>query len=221
MVNNKMEYTRQDRIFNPENQKSKIHILGCGSTGSFICLNLAKMGFENIKIYDFDKVEEVNIPNQFFKRGDIGKQKVEAMETIIYDFTGIGVNGINAKVDGNTKFDLSIDDIFILCFDNIESRRIVYNLIKDYPIRMIDTRMGGEGYQIYTIDLSEDREREEYEKRLEDKTFEAPCGQKSIIYTILSLASETCNIVKKIDCRENYPKVIKREMKTYNIINDN
>ena len=71
-----MKFTRQERIFNPNNQLSKITIIGVGCTGSFITLNLAKLGFNNINIIDFDKVEEENIPNQFYREKDIGKPKV-------------------------------------------------------------------------------------------------------------------------------------------------
>ena len=43
-----------------------IHIIGCGATGSWVALMLAKMGISNITCWDFDKVEEHNLPNQFF-----------------------------------------------------------------------------------------------------------------------------------------------------------
>ena len=47
---------------------------------------------------------------------------------------------------------------------------------------------------------------------------ETGCGEKSIIYTVNSLASEVCNVVKKIDRKEAFPKILKRELKTYRFI---
>ena len=44
--------------------------------------------------------------------------------------------------------------------------------------------------------------------------------EKSIIYTILSIASEACNIVKKIEKKEKYPSNLKREMKVYTILHN-
>ena len=78
-----MDFTRQNRILNPDECYSNIHIIGAGSTGSFIALNLAKMGMKNIIVYDFDKVEEPNIPNQFYRIKDVGKYKVTALKQII------------------------------------------------------------------------------------------------------------------------------------------
>ena len=215
-----MEFTRQKNIFNPEEQNSKILILGVGSTGSFIALTLAKMGFNDITILDFDKIEKHNIPNQFYRINDIDKLKVNALKDIIKSFSNTNVKIENVKIDKNYNFDLDLNSIVVFCFDNMPIRKLVYNKIKDYPIKLIDTRMGGEGYQIYSIDLDDEEEKKFYEERLKATTKETVCGEKSIIYTILSLASETCQIVKNIDKKQEYPKILKREMKNYTILND-
>lgn len=213
-----MDYTRQTRIFNPENQKSKIRIIGVGCTGSFIALNLAKLGFDNIEVIDFDNVEAENIPNQFYREKDIGKPKVEALREIIKDFTGTEIIINNTKIDKDFIFYHELNEIIILCLDNMKTRKLIYKKVKDIPIMLIDTRMGGEGFQIYTADLTKDNERENLAKRLTASTMETPCGEKSVIYTILSIASETCNIVKMIDKDEAYPTTLKREMKTYKFL---
>ena len=75
------------------------------------------------------------------------------------------------------------------------------------------SKVGGVGYQIDVIDLNSDDERKFYEDLLKGETKEAPCGEKSVIYTILSLAAETCNICKQMDKIEPYVKILKREMK--------
>ena len=87
-----MDFQSQAQIYNPENQKTKIVVIGAGSTGSFLSLTLAKMGLTNIKVIDYDKVEEKNIPNQFFRTQDIGKYKIDALKEIINDFTGPSSN---------------------------------------------------------------------------------------------------------------------------------
>jgi molybdopterin/thiamine biosynthesis adenylyltransferase len=216
-----MEYTRQHDIFNPEEQKLKIQLIGCGSTGSFIALTLAKMGINNISVYDFDKVEAHNIPNQFYRLQDIGNLKVEALKDIIKDFTGIEISINAVKIEeGNMPLVLDLDTIIILAVDNMEIRKVIYNSIKEYPVKLIDTRMGGEGYQIYNIDLSNENQERIYEACLNAEIVEAPCGQKAIIYTILSIASEVCNLIKRIDKGEIVPQVIKRQMANYKILNN-
>ena len=215
-----MDFLRQTNIFNPKKQKSKIFILGAGSTGSFIVLTLAKMGFRNLNIIDFDKIESHNIPNQFYRIKDINNLKVNAIKEIVKSFSGTEIATEKIKIDKNHELDLDLNSIVVFCLDNIKTRQIVYNQIKDYPIKLIDTRMGGEGYQIYSIDLDNEEEKKFYEERLKTKTQDTVCGEKSIIYTILSIASETCQIIKNMDKGENYPKILKREMRTYKILND-
>ena len=217
-----INFSRQTSIFNPENQRKEIILIGAGSTGSFISLTLAKMGFNKIKVIDFDKVEEHNIPNQFYRLEDKDSLKVNALKEIVKDFSGNEIEVLNEEVKEDFNFEehINLETMVIFCLDNMESRKLIYEKIKDFPIHLIDTRMGGEGYQIYTIDLTNDEEKAEYEKRLEATTSNAPCGEKAIIYTILSIASETCNIIKKLDKAESYPKTIKREMGAYTILSN-
>jgi len=217
-----VSYIRQVGIFNPDNQRLNIHIIGCGSTGSFIALNLAKLGFNNIACYDFDLVEEHNIPNQFYRLSDINKLKVDALYEIIKDFTGTEINPVPKKItEEYSLIDfVDLNSLVILCTDNMESRKLIYEQLKDLPIGLIDTRLGGEGYQIYYIDLTNEEQKKTYEECLNAETVEAACGQKAIIYTILSIVSETCNLIKRLDKGENIPNVIKRQMQTYKILNN-
>lgn len=216
-----MEFTRQNRIYNPEKQNIEVTIIGAGSTGSFVGLNLAKMGIKNIKIIDFDKVEAHNIPNQFYRTLDINKPKVEALKEIIKDFTGLEIEAENIKVDEDYNLDLNMKSLFIFCVDNMEARKLIFNKLKDFPIKLIDTRFGGEGFSIHVVDLMNEDDIKDFEKSLSLSVKETGCGEKAIIYTILSLASEVCNIVKKIDKGEEYPKILRRELKTYRFISDN
>ncbi len=214
----KMEYTSQLKIYNPEKQRLKIIVIGVGSTGSFLALTLAKMGLKHIKVIDYDKVEAKNIPNQFYRSQDIGKYKVEALKEIIKDFTDTEIQIENVKIDESYSWDFDLNTLFIFCVDNMEGRQLIYKQIKDFPIKLIDTRFGGEGYSIHVVDLSNEEDREKYEKSLELKVMDTVCGEKGVIYTILNLASEVCNIVKKIDTDEDYVRILKREMKTYRFI---
>ena len=72
-------YHRQLDILDPKSMDVPVTIIGAGATGSFTALSLAKMGIRNITIYDFDTVEEHNLPNQFYRQCDLGKRKVEAL----------------------------------------------------------------------------------------------------------------------------------------------
>ena len=213
-----MDFQSQERIYDPTNQKINLIIIGAGSTGSFLSLTLAKMGLNNIKVIDFDKVEKKNIPNQFFRNKDIGKYKVDALSEIIKEFTGTEIQIENVKIEKDYNFDFDLNTIFIFCLDNMEGRSLIYEKIKDFPIKLIDTRFGSEGFSVQVVDLGEDSDKEKYEKSLDLTPLNTPCGEKGVIYSILSLASEVCNIVKKIDSDEDFVKILKREMKQYRFI---
>ena len=99
----------------------------------------------------------------------------------------------------------------------MEAREMLFEKIKDYPLKILDVRMGGEEYQIYSCDLSNLQDKDRFSKKLDIKTGNESCGEKSIIYNILSIVSESCNIIKMIDKKEPFPRVINRSMKDYNI----
>ena len=211
-------YRTQNRIFNPNEQKTDIIIIGVGSTGSFIALTLAKMGFNKITIIDFDKVEEHNLNGQFYKFSDIGEFKVNALKEIIKDFTDIEINAINTKVGKNYNFEINLNSLIIIAVDDIKTRKLIYENVKEMPILLLDCRFGGEGFSIHLIDLINDEHKKRFEKSLDLPTKETTCGEKSIIYTILSLTSEVCNIIKKIEKGEETINILRRELKTYKFI---
>lgn len=215
-----MNYMRQTDIFNPVNQEYKMVVLGAGSLGSFITLNLAKLGFSDITVYDFDKVELHNIPNQFYRMSDIGKLKVDALKEMVKDFCDVDIKIESEKVTSETQLPIDMNCIFILTFDTLEARKMIFDKLKDFSFRIIDARAGGEEYSIQTINTSIESELKIWEKSFDIIPTELPCGAKSIIYTNLSIASEVCNIVKKISNNEEYPRRMIRHMKNYTIINN-
>ena len=215
-----MEFARQINIYNPENSNLDVTIIGAGSTGGFTALNLAKMGIGKIKVIDFDIVEAHNLPNQFYRTQDINKPKVEALKEIIKDFTELEIGIENIEIKEDYDFDINLNSLVILCVDSIEARELIYDKIKDFPIKLIDTRFGGEGYSIHVVDLNNENEKLVFEKSLEGEIKETPCGEKGIIYTILSLASEVCFLVKSLDLNKPNPTVLRREMTQYRFIHD-
>ena len=220
MEEENISYEKQTDIFNPISQRVKIIVLGIGSLGSWVTLNLAKLGFNNISVYDFDIVEKGNISNQFFKLDNVGEYKVEALKKVVKEFTNIDIEIHNEKVDLSTKFQIDHDTIFVLTFDTLKERKMFFNLIKEIKCEVLDGRMGGEGYSIQVIDTFDDEDMKKWEKNLNIIPTTLPCGAKSICYTNLNVASEICNIIKKINNIEVYPKKLMRHMKNYLIIND-
>ena len=87
---------------------------------------------------------------------------------------------------------------------------------------VIDSRVGGEEYKLQSINLFNSEEIKEWEKSFDITPADLPCGAKSVGYTNLSVASEVCNIVKKINNGEKYPtRLIRNTLPHKNKYHDN
>ncbi len=213
-------FRRQLGLFDPSKQRFNLHIFGAGSVGSILTLGLAKLGFKEISVYDFDKIEKHNIPNQFFRYQDIGKYKVDSLKEIINDFSGIKINGINKKITKANVVDLvsskiDLDSLIVLSFDSLPARKIVFDSLEGFPNTLIDIRMGGANWEAYTIDLSNEEDCKAYKKTLAKKTVDLPCGMQSVLFTLLNIASEISNLIVKLNNKQPYMKVLKRSMNSY------
>ena len=117
-----MDYSKQNGHFRIDKiNHNRIAILGCGAIGSFTAMSLAKMGFLNFEIYDFDTVEEHNLPNQFFGWRDITHRKL--------DLTFTNMKDMNRDADINTGTIISNkttlkSEIVISCVDKMDVRKI-------------------------------------------------------------------------------------------------
>jgi len=214
-------YLRHKELFNPISSKFKIIVLGAGSLGSWITLNLSKMGFNDIIVYDYDKVEELNIGPQIYRPSDVGKFKVDALKEIIKSFSNIDIENKNEKVNKKTEFPMGLNNFYILVFDTLKERKMIFNMLKNICSGYVmDVRCGLEEYNIQTINLMNADEVQEWEKSFDIIPAELPCGMQAICYTNFSVTAEVCNIIKKINNNENYPKRLIRHMKSYRIINN-
>jgi hypothetical protein len=128
----------------------RVDVIGAGATGSRIVLSLAKLGIANIHVWDFDIVESHNIANQAFGRADIGKPKVEALQQLVKDQTGLTINIHNEKVDGTQE----LGDVVFVLTDTMASRKQIWEKGIRFKMRtklMIETRMGADEGRCYTI----------------------------------------------------------------------
>ena len=215
-----VDYLRQLDIFNPIKQKYRIVVLGAGSLGSFITLNIAKLGFNNIEVWDYDRVDDINIPNQFYRLKDIGKFKVDALKEIVKEFTDVDIKIKNEELTQKTKLYLDLNNIYILTFDTLKARRLVFEILKDVSCKVIDVRAGGEEFNIQVINTMRYDNIKKWDDSFNITPTDLPCSAKSIIYTNLIIAGEVCNLVKKINNDDKYPTKLIRHTKGYDIINN-
>jgi len=128
----------------------RIDVIGAGATGSRIAVSLAKLGVNNIHVWDFDKVEAHNIANQAYAICDIGRFKVDALHDLVRAQTGLTLNVHNEKVDGTQI----LGDVVFLLTDTMSSRRLIWDNSIRFKMRtklMIETRMGADQGRCYTV----------------------------------------------------------------------
>ena len=128
----------------------RVAIIGAGGIGSFFCDFLSRdiehdqfggMCKVDVTVYDFDVVEEKNLRHQNFTMFDIPAPKALVM-TERY--------GCTARADRFVEEDLYNHDMFIICADNPQARKIVYKHCKTYDKPFLDMRTEGEMIAILT-----------------------------------------------------------------------
>lgn len=168
----------------------KFVVIGAGATGSAIVNLLAKSGFEDIEVWDFDKVESHNISNQQYGIHHVGMPKVEALAEVVERDTGIKINPVNRRFSRGMK--LQGDCLFNLV-DSIPARQnIAKAALKGGFKIMIETRLGVRHGQVFTVPCEEDA-LSWWESTLPPKDAEvevSPCGTPmTILASVQMLAS--------------------------------
>lgn len=191
-----MDLSKSYDFFQPEKDKSKIHIIGCGSVGSTVAENLARCGLKNFVLWDFDTVEEHNIVNQMFRQQDVGRKKVEALKELLTEINPALSDTIKIKPEGwNGKL---LSGYIFLCVDNIELRREIVekHMNTPYVKAMFDFRTLLESAQHYAADWSDYKMKKDLLKSMqfshEEAAEETPvsaCGVTLGVATTVRLIS--------------------------------
>lgn len=150
-----MDLSKQLEFLNPaEFNNEEIHIIGTGAIGSTVAIQLARMGFENITLWDKDVVEAKNVCNQTFNQTQIGQPKVQALKNAIKEINP------NADVTALNRWwteDCVVTGYVFLCVDSIELRKkIVETYNGDEEVKaFFDFRMGLTDAQHYAATNTE------------------------------------------------------------------
>lgn len=202
-------FKNQSALVSDSVLRQPIYIIGLGSIGSFVALTLAKMGFIDLTGQDMDKVEDHNIPTQFFPAQSVGEYKALALADMVYSMSGTFIsNSIDAWTP-ETRYPVGTQAL-IVAVDDMDLRMAIWKAWgKKVPI-YIEARMGAQVARVYTINTSDEAECAFYESTLYPQSEAAPdrCAMKSIIYTVLGCAALITSQVKKALSIERYPTEI-------------
>ncbi len=174
------DYWRQLDVFSPQKFTTPITLIGGGAVGSYVALLLAKMGCNDITVYDFDKVETHNLPNQVFGPSDVGEKKVDALQKFIHHTSGITIKPFPKKF---TKGELK--GIVFVMVDTMAARKQIWESSVRYQLGvdlLVETRMGVDGGILYAVRPSFPSHVREYEETLySDKEVQPnPCTRRAI-----------------------------------------
>jgi molybdopterin/thiamine biosynthesis adenylyltransferase len=207
-----IDISRHRPIINPLAFDKPIHLIGVGATGSWIASILAKMGFSDIHLYDFDAVEEHNLANQNYTMEDLGKLKIEATrDKMVLANPEISVSTYEERVDANFEF----DGVVFLLVDTMAARHEIYDNCIRNRINvdlLIETRMSSDQGNVYTIDPKNYTLATNYRNTMnygDDVAEVSVCGTSiSVLPTALSVASQAIwQLIKWIN-NEDYDNEI-------------
>lgn len=129
-------------------ETAKIGIAGAGGLGSNCALNLVRVGFKNLTIADFDKVEPANLDRQFYFSDQLGMNKVEALKKNLKRINPeLNLKIINKKIEaGNIKEIFGGCDCVAECLDRADSKKmLVEGLLKMKKFTITASGLGGIG----------------------------------------------------------------------------
>ncbi|MDE5073249.1 MAG: ThiF family adenylyltransferase [Trichodesmium sp. St16_bin4-tuft] len=119
-------------------EECKVGIVGLGSGGSTVALELAKAGVSNFVLIDFDRLELGNIARHICGTGDLGRYKTNAVRDLLYGKNPfIKVQTAELDINENleqTKVLLKDCDLIIAATDNDRSRFNLNNIALEYKI---------------------------------------------------------------------------------------
>lgn len=172
-----MDYSRQKEVFDPTQFKLPVHVVGCGATGSWVAMLLAKLGVADIHLWDFDIVEEHNIPNQLFMLNDVGCPKASSTSRNCEAATGTLPFCTMEAVTGDTP----LTGVVFILTDTMKSRSDIYKkALKNNPHipLVIETRMGTESGRVYAFNPCDKKQTNAYAATLytDEDSVESACG---------------------------------------------
>ena len=173
-------YSRQKDIVPTDRlAECKATVIGVGAIGRQVALQLTAIGVPWLQLIDFDVVEESNLASQGYLENDIGRHKVNATADLCQTLNHhLEVHEIKERFGRSMK----IGNIVFCCVDQIETRRLIWDAVKDKVNFFCDGRMSAEVLRILTA--CDHKSRKYYPTTLftAQEAFVGPCTAKTTIY---------------------------------------
>ena len=183
----------------PLESLSTISVIGLGGIGSFLIQGLAMMGWHKVIGYDSDVIEDHNLSTTCYPLDETGNAKKDSAQGLFQRYSEDWQEFV--PKDNFTPDDKPTPKM-VVCTDDMESRRMVYNkrLQQDNPHFFIDMRMGATSVELVTVTFGNDNYLETW---VPTHTIPpAPCSMKHTVFAtnhIVSLGlAQIYNIVANL-----------------------
>jgi sulfur carrier protein ThiS adenylyltransferase len=173
-------YSRQQDIV-PRDRilETRATVIGVGAIGRQVAIQLTAIGVPCIQLVDFDTVEISNLASQGYLQADLQRPKVDATA----DFC----RQMNHDLHIETVFDrykrtVDAGNCVFICVDSIDTRRHLWQSLKDKVNFLCDGRMSAEVLRVVTA--SDESSRKYYPQTLftAQEAYAGPCTAKTTIY---------------------------------------
>lgn len=173
-------YSRQqDLVPSDRLAACRATVIGVGSIGRQVALQLAAMGIPWLQLIDFDVVEESNLASQGYLEDDLGRPKVQATADLCQQ--------INHRLETNEVQDryrrsMETGNVVFACVDKVDIRRLIWESVKDQAGFFADGRMTAEVLRILTACDSKSREHYPTTLFASEQAYQGSCTAKTTIY---------------------------------------
>lgn len=189
---NAPSFLRHSGYIATEDLQDNVIIIGCGAVGSNVAVLLARMGVTNFTLFDSDKVEAHNLPNQAFDVCHLGKPKVEALKDVLLRFNPqIKVTANNSFFTEETEIDIA--GPVILATDSFSSRGMIMGILADdFGVdHMYEVRLGFDFGIVNIVDVMDEDQVANWMATIrsddDPDIAEPPCNQKicgTLVYAV-------------------------------------
>ena len=183
----------------PLESLSTISVVGLGGIGSFLIQGLAMMGWHKVIGYDSDVIEDHNLSTTCYPLDETGNAKKDSAQGLFQRYSEDWQEFVPKD---NFTPDDKVTPKMVVCTDDMESRRMVYNKWSQQanPHFFIDMRMGATSVELVTVTFGNDNYLETW---VPTHTIPpAPCSMKHTVFAtnhIVSLGlAQIYNIVANL-----------------------
>jgi molybdopterin-synthase adenylyltransferase len=172
---------RQRDIVPPERlAQVRATVVGVGAIGRQVALQLSAVGVPWMQLIDPETVEAVNIAPQGFFEEDLGRHKVDVTLDLCLQ---INRRGVVQTVMERFRRSMEIGNAFFCCVDSIDTRRLIWQAVRNKVDFFCDGRMSAEVVRVLAVSDAEGRNHYPTTLFAGSEAQGGSCTAKSTIFT--------------------------------------